>query len=79
MYKVTVTHEFNLPEDRDEHRTLMNAGAYYCALTEFGEALRSAAKYGQYGMVTFSDDEYKTIEKLRDLFHGVLIDNGVEL
>lgn len=79
MSKVIVTHEFNLPKDREDHRTLMNAGAYLCALTEFGEVFRSASKYSQYGMVTFDEDEYKTIEKLRDLFHGVLIDNGVEL
>lgn len=78
MPKVIVTHEFNLPEEREDHKTLMNAGAYLCALTEFGEALRSLSKYGQYGIIMATENEYKTIEKLRDLFHGVLIDNGVD-
>lgn len=79
MPSITIIHEFNLPEEREEYNTMMNAGAYLCALTEMSETFRSAYKYGVSGDVEFGEHECKTIEKLRDLFHGILIDNEVDV
>lgn len=64
--------EFNLPDETEELETTMKAGAYRSALWDFDQHLRSKAKHGQ-------GKEAEEAQKIRDLLHEFLNDNGIEL
>ena len=63
--------EFNLPEEREELKMTMQAGAFHSALWEMANQLRSWCKH--------SDETSVEFEILRDKFYEILKDNEVEL
>lgn len=71
--KATLT--FNLPEDQDDFNNAVKGIDYKIALQEIGEYLRRELKYNQ----SLTDIEYKTIEKIREEFNGILTDNDINL
>lgn len=71
--KATLT--FNLPEDQDDFNNAVKGIDYKIALQEIAEYLRRELKYNQ----SLTDIEYKTIEKVREEFNGILTDNDINL
>lgn len=67
--------KFNLPEEHDEFNDAVKGTDYLYALNKIKEYLRSELKYNQ----NLTDIEYKTIEKVREEFNGILTDNDINL
>ena len=71
--KATLT--FNLPEEQDDFNNAVKGLDYKIALLEIDDYLRRELKYNQ----NLTDIEYKTIEKVREEFNGILTDNEIKL
>lgn len=61
MPKATLT--FNLPEERDEYKTVMKAADMSIVLSEYDNFLRGILKYGSERYKT--DEELLVVEELR--------------
>jgi hypothetical protein len=62
---------FDLPEEREELKTTMNAGDMASAIEDFSQLLRSKTKHGD-------PDEVISWGDLRDKWHQILEDNEVQ-
>ncbi len=78
---VKVLIEFNLPEDAEEHETVLKAGNYRNALFDIRNLVfRPARKHGysEEMLQNLTKAEVHLISKLEDLFNEILIDNEVD-
>lgn len=64
MTKISVTYEFDCPEERELLNRLMNSSKYYDMLYELDRKLRETIKYGQFEWLT--DDVCSFLQDLRD-------------
>jgi hypothetical protein len=63
------TIEFNLPEDRYEHKTAMRGGDYLSAISEFTQKVRDNAKY--------LETTPKDWQEVKDLWWSILEDHEI--
>lgn len=63
--------EFTLPEEREEFEIAIQAGKFHSALWDLSNEIRSRTKH--------LDDKSTTWDEVRELFHEVLNESGVEL
>jgi hypothetical protein len=67
--------EFNLPEDKNDLKLALNAGALKVSIDEIFELFRKRLKYGMDSELSLSHQDL--LEKIRDEMYEVLEDNGV--
>jgi hypothetical protein len=67
---------FTYPDDREEHELCLNASKLYCALWDIQEYLRQEWKYND---EAYTEEQFATLEAIREKFHALLIENEVEL
>ena len=65
MAKITISHEFDLKEESDEIKTLMNAKEYSETLYRLDDNLRAMVKYGEEEWLTEDVCEY--LDSLRSM------------
>lgn len=65
--------EFQLPEEQSEYDSAINGAKTECAISEFGNFLRSEYKYNN----TLSDQERAYLEKVHERWFDVLKEYGV--
>ena len=63
--------EFNLPEERQEHKTAIKGIDYYCALIDFEQWLRLKNKHG--------DKTKMDTKEVMDAFYEILDDINIRL
>ena len=68
--------EFNLPEDQNEYQMANDASNMFIALWDMSQWLRKQTKHIPDNM---SDIELNTLEKCREEFINVLINNNINL
>ena len=68
--------EFNLPEDQNEYQMTNDASNMFNALWDMSQWLRKQTKHIPDNM---SDIELNTLEKCREEFINVLINNNINL
>jgi hypothetical protein len=68
------TIEFNLPEDQYEFELMNEAGKMFCALLEIERMLRRWYKYE-----TLNQSQYDIVEKIRDEFNDIIIQNQINI
>lgn len=61
---------FDLPDEREELETVLNAGKMSAALNDFSSYLRSEWKYSE-------RSKWPDLEKIRDKFHEICAERGV--
>lgn len=70
---------FNLPEERGEFKTTLNATNYSIAIYEFGRYLRDLMKQGCWPKgEPLSSEESVVVERVRSKFYEILSDNDAE-
>lgn len=69
------TLEFNLPEEKEEFDTAVNANAYRSVLCEFDGQLRKILKYEE----SITDEMKGTLQGLRDTLNEMARDEGIEI
>ena len=68
--------EFNLPEDQNEYQMANDASNMFNALWDMSQWLRKQTKHIPDNM---SDIELNTLEKCREEFISILINNNINL
>ena len=69
-----ITWEFDPYEDRDELILARNSRAYYACLFGFEQEIRQIWKHEE-----LTDEEYKMIERVREIFCRTLEEHTVDL
>lgn len=67
--------EFNLPEDKEDHKHALKGFEYQLAICDIFEVLRQKRKYDD----TLTEDQYKLLEELREKFVDVLNDYEINI
>ena len=68
------TIEFNLPDDQHEFELMNDAGKMFYALIEIERMLRRWYKYE-----TLNQSQYDIVEKIRDEFNDIIIQNQINI
>lgn len=71
--------EFNLPEERSEMETVLNAGNYYSALSDLSQLLRKMTKYDGHPTEErlLNEKEAALALSVRERFYEILSENGI--
>jgi len=70
------TLEFNLPEENEEFKDSLEGGKWKSFAISFSEYLRQQVKYCE---EDYTDDQYKTLEKIREQFYELLNEDNLSL
>ncbi len=72
--------EFNLPEENEEFKTMLNAKKCRLALWEFSQgALRQVYKTGTFNNKKLTEDQWKLFDHIREEFYRVINEHDVDL
>jgi hypothetical protein len=66
MAKISITHEFNRHEEKEEFKILMNASLSYGILWDLDQKIRSKIKYGE--------DEWLNINGIQEFLEEIRSD-----
>lgn len=70
------TLEFNLPEENEEFNDSLEGRKWKSFAISFAEYLRQQVKYCE---EEYTDDQYKTLEKIREQFYELLNEDNLSL
>lgn len=68
--------EFNLPDEQEEFQLAANAVKWMSFANEFSQFLRAECKYNA---DTYTEDQYRLLEQIRERFHEMLNEEGLSL
>lgn len=74
--KNKLTYHFNLPEEREDMKIVLNAHEYRAALINFDEWMRSQLKHNTDNL---SEEQIDILQKARDKFYEILGDEEISL
>ena len=67
---------YNLPDDQAEFELATNASKWFSFAHALEQHLRSEWKYNE---ATYTEDQYKVLEQIREKFYELLDEEGLKL
>jgi len=68
--------KFNLPEEQEEFENAVDAAKWKAFAIAFSEYLRQQTKYCA---DNYTDDQYNTLESIREQFYEILMEHKLEI